>query len=372
MVSFGLIGPSFGKGLPVVRLTALIANWNRREELAALLADLRQQTLPPEEVIVVDDGSTDGAPQMVRERFPEVRLIALEQNQGFNHARNVGIQAATGEIIASLDNDLRLLDPSFLEKLRRSFAAHPDCAALSFGVIDGVWRPEQIPPGAMVLPFSTLAAMAAAGQAPLPTHFRYDWFIRMGAAALRRTLFERVGLLDASFRYGGEEWDLAFRCHAAGLRLGCDTGLWVVHTRSPAMRSPAVSDLILRNMVVALARFLPLPDLLAFLIVQGAVSSVRGLRQRRLGSTLRVFTDIARYWPRDIAPKRRPVPSAVLRRYYALRMRNLTDFRQVEAARENVLSFYCTQLTRHGRQRSEPRVVAAMQPEAFPAPLAAS
>jgi len=82
----------------------IIPTYNRREELARSLKSVFEQTLPPKEVIVVDDGSTDGTAQWVRQTYPAAMLVEQE-NQGVSAARNSGIRHSSGPWLAFLDSD---------------------------------------------------------------------------------------------------------------------------------------------------------------------------------------------------------------------------------------------------------------------------
>src|SRR6516162_10210851 len=95
-------------------ISAVIPLWNGCELLARLLAGLDAQTEPPAEIIVVDNGSTDGGPQLARSRG--ARVIALGRNAGFAGAVNRGIQEAAGEWIAVLNTDVELA-PDYFARL---------------------------------------------------------------------------------------------------------------------------------------------------------------------------------------------------------------------------------------------------------------
>lgn len=88
----------------MARVSVIVPTFNRVATVGRALSSILGQTVVPDEVIVVDDGSTDGTVDMVR-RFPGVKLICLEVNAGAAHARNVGIRAATGDFVAFLDSD---------------------------------------------------------------------------------------------------------------------------------------------------------------------------------------------------------------------------------------------------------------------------
>jgi len=88
-----------------VRLSIVIVNWNSRDDLRACLASLAAQTHRDLEVIVVDNGSTDGSVSMATAEFPSCRLLPQPDNLGFAEGCNRGIQASSGEWVAMLNND---------------------------------------------------------------------------------------------------------------------------------------------------------------------------------------------------------------------------------------------------------------------------
>lgn len=85
-------------------VSVIIPTFNRRELVQRALRSVFDQTLPPREIIVVDDGSTDDTEQAVRRRFPCTRLLKQE-HWGVSRARNLGIEQAQGEWLAFLDSD---------------------------------------------------------------------------------------------------------------------------------------------------------------------------------------------------------------------------------------------------------------------------
>jgi len=85
-------------------VSAIIANHNREDLIGITLENLLQQTSPPHQIVVVDDGSTDGSVEVVRSFGPKVQLIR-QRNQGPGAARNAGLEVATGEYIQFQDSD---------------------------------------------------------------------------------------------------------------------------------------------------------------------------------------------------------------------------------------------------------------------------
>lgn len=104
----------------------IIPTFNDSADLEALLDSIRRTSLRDLEVIVVDDGSTDGSQAMCRARG-DVRLIELPQNRGPAHARNVGAAAASGEVLIFADSDVVLDEGSdLLRDMVAVFARHPE------------------------------------------------------------------------------------------------------------------------------------------------------------------------------------------------------------------------------------------------------
>ncbi|MBI2816699.1 MAG: glycosyltransferase [Acidobacteria bacterium] len=98
----------------------VIPNWNGKELLAKFLPSIVEATSEQDEIIVVDNASTDGSAEFLRQRFPRVRVIQTERNLGFGGGSNLGIQAARNRIAVLLNNDMRVT-PDFLRPLLDGF-----------------------------------------------------------------------------------------------------------------------------------------------------------------------------------------------------------------------------------------------------------
>ena len=99
-----------------LHVSLVIPTYNGRHLLEPCLDSIARQTRRPDETIAVDDGSSDGTPAFLRERYPWVRVVVLARNQGFVGAVNAGIVAAGGDVIALLNNDTEA-EPAWLEAL---------------------------------------------------------------------------------------------------------------------------------------------------------------------------------------------------------------------------------------------------------------
>src|SRR5262249_37736976 len=109
-------------------LSLIIAAYNRGPRIGPTLDSVRQQTIAPDEIIVVDDASTDDSAAWLREHHPEVRLLVREQNGGTSVAAHRGAAEAKGEILVFLDHDDELL-PHALATLRRLLGSFPTARA---------------------------------------------------------------------------------------------------------------------------------------------------------------------------------------------------------------------------------------------------
>ncbi len=185
-------------------LSAVVLSWNRRSDLERTLEHVCREvsSLRGEgdfargEIVVVDNGSTDGSAGMVRARFPEVRVLALPANVGIE-GLNAGLRAARGEILVLLDDDSYPL-PGALGALVDAFRRDPGLGVAACridgppGWWEAKWPWHRVEPGAEV-----------------PT------FIGCGAG-IRRAALERAGYFDAAFFLYQNELDLAARIVDAG------------------------------------------------------------------------------------------------------------------------------------------------------------
>jgi GT2 family glycosyltransferase len=117
-------------------LSILIVSWNTRDLLQACLASIRRHpSREPYEVIVVDNASSDGSAELVRDQFPEVTLLAQDRNLGYAEGNNLAFSRAGGEWLLTLNPDTEVYEDT-LETGVRKLKQYPDYGALGARQID--------------------------------------------------------------------------------------------------------------------------------------------------------------------------------------------------------------------------------------------
>jgi GT2 family glycosyltransferase len=197
----------------VDQVTIIIPVWNRREMVGRLLDLLQQQTYPIEEVIAVDNGSTDGAGNLAAERG--ARVVHLGVNRGFSFAVNRGVELCRTELAAVVNTDVEP-SPDWLEKLVQ--AIQEPGVWFATGKLLSAAEPHQIDGTFDVISRAGCAWRVGSGQADGPS-FNERRKIRMApaTAVLYRTeLFSAVGMFDPGFESYLEDVDLSLRCASRG------------------------------------------------------------------------------------------------------------------------------------------------------------
>jgi glycosyltransferase involved in cell wall biosynthesis len=215
----------------MTRFSVVIAAYNQRDRLLEAIESVSRQTLTAHEVIVVDDGSSDGTAAAVRNRHPDVKVI-VQENRGKGIARNHGAFAATGEWLCFLDHD-DLWHPEKLAAVHESIVGFPDAVAIDHDV----WifkEDEDGPDSAWSLKIDFAAksldeALAKAAQKDSPAN-DFGYLQRYGnsyevslrrvcsttsALCVRRDVFFTAGGFNPAHA-NGEDWALSINVARLG------------------------------------------------------------------------------------------------------------------------------------------------------------
>ncbi|HIP73869.1 MAG TPA: glycosyltransferase family 2 protein [Anaerolineae bacterium] len=238
---------------------SVILNTNRREDTLACLTSLADGRYPNHQIIVLDNASTDGSVEAIREQFPAVQIIPLTENLGYAGNNNVGIAAALeqGADWVFVLNEDTILDPDCIPQLVETGESapqigivgpmvyhfdEPDVIQSAGGQFDGNMQSSHI---AQNEPDT--------GQFPEPRDV--DW-ISGCAIMLRREVIEQVGALDERFFYYWEETEWCLRAGRAGWRISHapQAKLWHKGVQRDYQPSPNVTYYNTRNRLLALSK----------------------------------------------------------------------------------------------------------------------
>lgn len=229
-------------------LSVIIVNWNTRELLAQCLHSVYNTAGDLSlEVFVVDNASTDGSAAMVRERFPQVRLIENAENVGFARANNQAIRLATGRYVLLLNSDTRALSGA-LSSLVDFMDAHPQAGAAGARLLNanGTLQPSchrMLTPWREFWRLLYLEHMHRTVTYPMGS-----WDVRSPRAVevikgaclmVRHAALVQVGLLDESYFMYTEEVDLCYRLRRAGWLLYWVPLAQVIHYGEASSRQVA-------------------------------------------------------------------------------------------------------------------------------------
>jgi GT2 family glycosyltransferase len=202
-----------------VPVSVIVVNWNGRHLLDDCLRSLQQQSFGDFEVILVDNGSTDGSAQWVTTHYPETRVLCLGRNYGFSEGNNAGVREARGEYIVLLNNDTEV-EPDWLKELYEHISDDDRIAACdskvlfhaSPGIIWSVGGNYSI---------AGTVSHRALGRKDGPEFSQpTEVFTAIACSAIyRRSLFQGMGFLDRDFFAGYEDVDWSFRAHLCGHRI---------------------------------------------------------------------------------------------------------------------------------------------------------
>lgn len=206
------------------------------------------------EVFVVDNNSVDGSVQMVREKFPEVILIANKENTGFSRANNQAMRIANGEYILLLNPDTVVEENTF-RKVVAFMDAHPDAGGLGVQMIDG--KGNFLPESKRGLPTPSVAFYKIFGLSKLfpksKTFGRYhlgyldknathEVEILSGAFMLmRKAALDKVGLLDEDYFMYGEDIDLSYRIILGGYKNYYFHDTRIIHYKGESTKKSSVN-----------------------------------------------------------------------------------------------------------------------------------
>jgi len=266
-------------------ISVIIVTWNGRHHLEACLTAVAAQEGVDAETILVDNASTDGTVEFVRDRFPFVRIVALQENLGFAGGNNAGAREARGRFLAFLNNDT-VPDRRWLRTLRDGL---DEQAGFALGASRIVYMHDP-------------QVIDSAGDGMLRSGGAFKWhhgapvdaalqsrevFGMCGAACLvSKAIFDELGGFDEDFFASHEDVDLSYRARLLGYRCRYVADAIVQHKGSATLgRSSAFSVFHgQRNLEWVYVKNTPLPLLIATLPGHLLYTAAAGLHFLRTGA----------------------------------------------------------------------------------------
>ena len=283
-------------GRPIA--TIVIATKNRRNDLTRALCSAFAQTCPVE-ILVMDDGSNDGTQELVRQDFPDARLVRSEQSRGYIVQRNAAARIAQTPFLFSIDDDATFSSPDVISRTIADFS-NPRIGAVAIPCID-VLRSN--------LP-----------RQPFPHDHRSHvapQFIGT-AYAVRKDVFIQVGGFREELFHQGEERDFCARLYNRGYVVALGTAGPIHHFESPQRDTRRMDIFGRRNDILFPFHNAPWPFLVSHLLGTTFHGLTFGLRQRKM---LRSIRGIVRGYFDGVRaiPRREPVQIHVYRLLRQLR-----------------------------------------------------
>jgi O-antigen biosynthesis protein len=241
-----------------MELSVIIVNYNVKHFLEQCLQSVLKASVGLNvEVFVVDNNSVDGSVEMVRQKFPKVKLIANKGNLGFSKANNQAIKQATGKYVLLLNPDTIVQEDTF-KSVIHFMEADQSIGGLGVKMVDGKGR--FLPESKRGLPTPAVAFYKIFGLATLfPNSKKYGQYhltyldkdknheidVLSGAFMLmRKTVLDQVGLLDETFFMYGEDIDLSYRIQKGGFKNYYFADTSIIHYKGESTKKSSVNYVV--------------------------------------------------------------------------------------------------------------------------------
>lgn len=240
------------------RVSVLIPNWNGLRFLPACLASLQAQTYKSFEVLVLDNGSTDGSPEYLQTEHPWVRLLPLGQNLGFARAMNRGLEATQSEIVVFLNNDTRA-EPQWLAELVAGLDSHPE-AGMATSKMLLADRPHILHSTGDTYSLAGTPGNRGVWEEDRGQYDDRPWVFGLqgGAGAIRRRVLEEIGGFEERLGSYCEDVELSFRAQLAGYPCRYVPRARIYHHLMATGGGPLASFFVGRNVIWVAAKLFPL------------------------------------------------------------------------------------------------------------------
>ena len=206
-----------------MKVSIIIPNYNGGQFLINCLKSIYtlHPSYPPE-VIIVDNASIDGSQTKAKKKFPQIKLIQFQKNQGFSKAVNKGIRKAKGDFIFILNNDT-LLEKGCLKELVKTFEKDNKIGIVGGKIINPKGKFDL--PGFKLNPYLGFMIYDSKNR---NQEREIDW-VSGSAMMVKKEVFEKIGLLDEKFFFYFEDTDFCLRAKRAGFKIYYQPKAKIIH-----------------------------------------------------------------------------------------------------------------------------------------------
>lgn len=238
--------------------SVVIPNWNGKELLKVSLPSIQKQSLKNFEVIIVDNGSTDGSVEYIKKNFPDFKVIQLEKNIGFSPAVNIGIKVAKGDYVILINNDTKV-EREALFYLVKAAKDHPGVGMVAAKMIQ-FYNPKLLDSAGDYIEVVGHADNIGRDQ-PIES-FNNPGFIFLvtgGGGLFKRQMLDKIGLLNDDYFAYFEDVDLSLRAQLAGYKAWFEPKAVIYHRHKATSNrnKPFTEYLQFRNMTMTIIRDFP-------------------------------------------------------------------------------------------------------------------
>jgi hypothetical protein len=334
-----------------LRVTVAILSWNRKDALRVALDSVRRQTIfDASQVLIVDNGSTDGSREMIRSDYPWVELHERETNSGLAEGRNILVRLSKAPIVFWMDDDCELVEDHALETLVAELEGEPRLAVVFGRILEGDDGPPHF-------------------YGPLDLDPRiwadrkmYTHSFASGGTCVRRDQFLELGGYDSDYFRFRVERSFAERCFRAGVYVCYQPAVTIIHRPHQFGRNHRVMYFYRhRNGLLGVWRYHPIGSAIFHSIEESVMRLGLCIRQRSLSRFIGLVQGtLSALWrmPRSLFVLRRPMGTAAFSRWAHARhylIESLDDFERVPQ-RYPLLRFMRMELDLYSRaHRNRPR-----------------
>ena len=212
-------------------VSVIVLNWNGKRFLEKCLGSLVNQDYSNYEILFVDNGSSDGSIEFVKNSFKtdRIRIVPLKENYGFSRGNNIGIQHALGKFVIVLNNDTEV-KPNFIKELIKNCKSEEigsvGCKILTKN--NNLWFSQKFTNGGFVVPFF-LQTLVENRIETISESFSNNLSNSGCAVLFRKSVLDKIGYYDEDFWSDWEDWDLGYRLCLAGFKSVCISAPLVYH-----------------------------------------------------------------------------------------------------------------------------------------------